>query len=73
MVRALAPFRQCCAACNWQGPVIIGHSDAIFISDAFSDTRATCPKCGKADLEFKAVSRLTATASRLVNTFKKLL
>ena len=71
MVRALAPFRQHCAACNWRGRVITGHSDAIFISDFGSDIRATCPECGKGDLEFEAVSDLAATSSRVIETVKR--
>ena len=71
MVRALAPFRQHCAACNWRGRVITGHSDAIFISDFGSDIRATCPECGKGDLEFEAVSELAATSSRVIETVKR--
>lgn len=49
MVRALAPFRQHCSACNWQSRVITGHSDAIFISDFGSDIRATCRNAGKVE------------------------
>ena len=71
MVRALAPFRQHCAACNWRGRVITGHSDAMFISDFGSDIRATCPECGKGDLEFEAVSELAATSSRVIETVKR--
>lgn len=71
MVRALAPFRQHCTACNWRGRVITGHSDAIFISDIGSDIRATCPECGKGDLEFEAVSELVAASSRVIETVKR--
>ena len=67
MVRALAPFRQHCSACNWRGRVITGHSDAIFISDFASDIRATCPKCGKAGLEFEAVSDFSANTSQFID------
>ena len=70
MAHALAPFRQHCTACHWQGRVITGHSDAIFISDFGSDIRATCPKCGKGDLEFEAVSDLAATSARLIDVVK---
>ncbi len=73
MVRALAPFRQHCAACNWRGRVNKGHSDAIFISDFGSDIRATCPECGKGDLEFESVSDLAATASRVIDVVKSLI
>lgn len=72
MVRALAPFRQHCSACNWRSRVITGHSDVIFISDFGSNIRATCPECGKGDLEFEAVSDLEATTSRLLNGVKKI-
>ena len=73
MVRALAPFRQHCAACNWRGRVITGHSDAMFISDFGSDIRATCPECGKGDLELEAVTELAARASRMINSFKRII
>lgn len=72
MVRALAPFRQHCGACNWRSRVIIGHSDAIFISDFGSDIRATCPECGKGELKFETVSELEATTSRLINGVKNI-
>ena len=72
MVRALAPFRQHCAACNWRGRVITGHSDAIFISDFGSDIRATCPECGKGDLEFEAAPYFDVAVWRLIDAFTRL-
>jgi len=43
----------------------------MFISDFGSDIRATCPECGKGDLELESVSGLAATSSRVIDTFKR--
>ncbi len=64
MVRALSPFRQHCPACDWHGPVIQGHSDAVIVSNLIPPVRATCPQCGAKDLQHEAVSEITATLSR---------